>query len=153
MHQGPQRRRGKPCDGELYAESQLFTLLLLADACRRAGAAHITAVMPYVGYARQDRRTAFREPVAARLNADLPRASGLRRVVAVDPHTAAMEGIFAMPLEHLSAVPCSRRRCARTVPRTASSSRPILGPPSWPIACRDDARTGSEHRVRGRGMQ
>ena len=86
-------------------EAHLLELLLLADACRRAGAAQVTAIVPYFGYARQDRRASGREPVAARLIADLIRASGVQRVLAVDLHTAALEGFFTVPLEHLSVVP------------------------------------------------
>ncbi|MBK8171413.1 MAG: ribose-phosphate pyrophosphokinase [Sandaracinaceae bacterium] len=87
------------------AEEHLMVLLLLADACRRAGAARLTAVIPYFGYARQDRRAVGRQPVAARLVADLIECAGIERVVAVDMHGRAMEGIFSVPLEHLSAVP------------------------------------------------
>lgn len=87
------------------AEEHLFQLLLLADACRRAGAARLTAIMPYVGYARQDRRSTGREPVGARLVPDLLAAGGIQRVVAVDLHSTALEGVFSLPLEHLSAVP------------------------------------------------
>jgi len=87
------------------AEEHLFQLLLLADACRRAGAARLTAVVPYLGYARQDRRATGREPVGARLVADLLAAGGLQRTVAVDLHSTALEGVFGMPLEHLTAVP------------------------------------------------
>ncbi|MBI3800114.1 MAG: ribose-phosphate diphosphokinase, partial [Deltaproteobacteria bacterium] len=83
--------------------AHLLELLLLTDACRRAGAAHLTAVMPYFGYARQDRRASGREPVGARLIADLLQTSGLHRVIAVDLHTTALEGFFPIPVEHLSA--------------------------------------------------
>jgi ribose-phosphate pyrophosphokinase len=86
-------------------QEQLLELLFLADACRRAGAAQLTAVMPYFAYARQDRRAAGREAVGARLIADLLRVSGLQRIVALDLHTPALEGFFSMPLEHLTAVP------------------------------------------------
>jgi ribose-phosphate pyrophosphokinase len=86
-------------------EANLFELLLLADACRRAGAERLTAVVPYFGYARQDRRATGREPVAAWLAAELIHAAGFDRVVAVDLHSAALEGFFSMPLEHLTAVP------------------------------------------------
>ncbi len=68
------------------AEEHLFQLLLLADACRRAGAARLTAVVPYLAYARQDRRGTGREPVGARLVADLLAACGFHRIVAVDLH-------------------------------------------------------------------
>ena len=86
-------------------DEHLFELLLMADACRRAGAACLTAVVPYFGYARQDRRSRGREPVSARLVADLIIASGLQRVVTVDLHSRAVESAFAIPLEHVSAVP------------------------------------------------
>src|SRR5919199_1215702 len=87
------------------AEKHLLELLLLADAAYRAGAARLTAVIPYFGYARQDRRASGREAVGARLVASLIESEGLRRVVAVDVHTEAIEGFFGIPLEHLSAVP------------------------------------------------
>lgn len=83
----------------------LFELLLLADASWRAGAAHVTAHIPFLGYARQDRRSSGREPVSARLVAELIRVSGVQRVVAVDLHTPALEGFFGLPLEHLTGVP------------------------------------------------
>jgi ribose-phosphate pyrophosphokinase len=86
-------------------EANLLELLLLVDACRRAGADRVTAVIPYFGYARQDRRASGREPVAARLVADLIHAAGVDRVVAVDLHSPALEGYFSVPLEHVTAVP------------------------------------------------
>ena len=82
----------------------LFELLLMADACRRAGASHLTAVIPYFGYARQDRRARGREPVSIRLIADLISASGFQRVAGVDFHSHAVESAFAIPVEHVSAV-------------------------------------------------
>jgi ribose-phosphate pyrophosphokinase len=85
-------------------DEHLLELLLLADGCRRAGAMFLTAVIPYFGYARQDRRAHGREPLGARLIADLISASGLQRVVAVDLHSQAIESAFAAPVEHLSAV-------------------------------------------------
>lgn len=86
-------------------DEHLLELLLIADACERAGAARLTAVVPYFGYARQDRRGRGREPVSARVIADLIRTGGLERVVVVDLHSAAIEGAFSIPLEHLTAVP------------------------------------------------
>lgn len=85
-------------------DEHLFELLLLADACRRAGASHLTAVIPYFGYARQDRRARGREPVSVRLIADLINASGFQRLVGVDFHSHAVESAFAIPVEHVSAV-------------------------------------------------
>ena len=85
-------------------DENLLELLLLADACRRAGAVRLTAVMPYFGYARQDRRSRGREPVGVRVVADLIQTSGIGRLVAMDLHSRTVESAFAMPLEHLSAV-------------------------------------------------
>ena len=85
-------------------DENLLELLLMADACRRAGAVRLTAVTPYFGYARQDRRSSGREPVGARVVADLIETSGIGRLVTVDLHSRAVESAFAMPLEHLSAV-------------------------------------------------
>jgi ribose-phosphate pyrophosphokinase len=82
----------------------LLELLLLADACLRAGAGRLTGVVPYFGYARQDRRAHGGEPVGARLLADLL-GSRLQRIITVDLHTPAIEGFFTLPVEHLSAVP------------------------------------------------
>lgn len=85
-------------------EDHLFELLLLADACHRAGAHRQIAVMPYFGYARQDRRTSGREPVAVHVVAQLIGTSAIERVVGVDLHSAAIEGVLPVPLEHLTAV-------------------------------------------------
>jgi len=85
-------------------EERLIELLLLADACYRAGASRLTAVVPYFGYARQDRRVSGRQPVGVRVVADLIGTSAVERVVAVDLHSAAVEAALPVPLEHLSAV-------------------------------------------------
>ena len=87
------------------AERHLLELLLLADACRRAGAARVSAVLPYFAYARQDRRSTGREAIGARVVADMLGTRDLARIVAVDLHSAALEGFLTPPLEHLSAVP------------------------------------------------
>lgn len=104
-------------------EEHLLALLFMADACRRAGAARVTAVVPYFGYARQDRRTSGRESVAARLVADLMGAGGLQRVVAVDLHGSSIESAFGVPLEHLTAVPL-----------LAAAVRPLVEPNSVVVA-------------------
>jgi ribose-phosphate pyrophosphokinase len=83
----------------------LVELLLLLDACRRSGAGRITAVVPYFGYARQDRRARAGEAVGARAVADVLAAAGAGRAVLVDPHTTALESMFAIPVEVLTAVP------------------------------------------------
>jgi ribose-phosphate pyrophosphokinase len=86
-------------------EQHLFELLLLADACRRAGARERVAVMPYFGYARQDRRAKGREPIGARVASDVLSVAGIDAVVVLDLHSRATEGFFPMPAEHLSAAP------------------------------------------------
>jgi ribose-phosphate pyrophosphokinase len=87
------------------SHENLTELLLLADAAYRTGAARITAVVPYLAYARQDRRTAPGQPVGLRVVADLLRASHVDRLVVVDPHTQALESIVSMPVETTSAIP------------------------------------------------
>jgi ribose-phosphate pyrophosphokinase len=96
-------------------DEHVMELLLLADACRRAGAARLTAVVPYFGYARQDRRATGREAVGARVVAGLIEAAGFARVAAIDLHAPEIEGFFRIPLEHLSAA----TRLAAAIP-TAS---------------------------------
>jgi len=108
-------------------EDHLFQLLLLADACRRAGAARLTAIVPYMGYARHDRRASGREPVGARVVADLLATTGLRRLVAVDLHSTALEGVFGLPLEHLSAVPLLAAELKLLAPENGVVVAPDLG--------------------------
>ena len=108
-------------------DEHLFELLLMADACRRAGAVHLTAVIPYLGYARQDRRAHGREPLSVRLIADLLATSGIQRVVAVDLHSQGVESAFAIPVEHVSAVPILAEAVRPSVPRNAVIVSPDLG--------------------------
>lgn len=82
----------------------VIELLLLLDSCRRGGAHRVTAVVPYLGYARQDRRSRPGEPVAARVIADALAGAGAQRLVVVDPHTAAFEAMSPIPVESLTAV-------------------------------------------------
>lgn len=83
----------------------LLELALLTDVVRRGGAATVTAVVPYLGYARQDRRESGKEPLGARVVAELIAAARLDRVVALDLHSKAVEGCFSRPVEHAAAVP------------------------------------------------
>jgi ribose-phosphate pyrophosphokinase len=80
-------------------------LLLLTDALRRASAGRITAVIPYFGYARQDRKVAPRVPISAKLVADLITASGTSRVLTVDLHAGQIQGFFNIPVDNLYAMP------------------------------------------------
>jgi len=86
-------------------DGHLVELVMLADACKRAGAARVTGVVPYFGYARQDRRGAPGEAIGAKAVANLIEAGGIDQLVVVDPHSAALESMFRIPVETLSAVP------------------------------------------------
>jgi ribose-phosphate pyrophosphokinase len=113
-------------DGEVYVEIQenirgvncfvvqptstpvndnLMELLVMIDALKRASAGSITAVVPYFGYARQDRKTKPRTPISARLVADLLTAAGVHRVLAVDLHAGQIQGFFNIPVDNLYAMP------------------------------------------------
>ncbi len=83
----------------------LMELLIMADAAKRASARSITAVMAHYGYARQDRKAAPREPITAKLVADLLEASGVDRTITVDLHQDAIQGYFDTPVNHMTAMP------------------------------------------------
>lgn len=80
---------------------RLMELLVMTDACRRASAGRITAVIPYFGYARQDRKAKSRDPISAKLVANMITASGADRVLTMDLHAAQIQGFFDIPLDHL----------------------------------------------------
>ena len=79
--------------------------LIMIDAAHRASAKRITAVCPFYGYARQDRKAEGREPITARLVADLFRAAGAKRMISVDLHSGQIQGFFDGPVDHLTAMP------------------------------------------------
>ena len=83
----------------------IIELLILIDACRRASAARITAVLPYFGYARQDRKDSGRVPITAKLVANLITTAGADRVLTMDLHAAQIQGFFDVPVDHLFAAP------------------------------------------------
>lgn len=87
----------------------LMELLLIIDALRRASAAGITAVIPYYGYAKQEKKTSGREPISAKLVANLLTVAGATRVLTVDLHSPAIEGFFDIPVDHLRATPLLAR--------------------------------------------
>jgi ribose-phosphate pyrophosphokinase len=86
-------------------DENLMELLLMIDALKRASARRITAVMPYYGYARQDRKDKPRAPISAKLVADLLTTAGAHRALIVDPHTPQIQGFFNIPVDHLFASP------------------------------------------------
>ena len=83
----------------------VMELLIMADAFKRASASHITAVIPYYGYARQDRKARGREPITAKLMADLLECAGITRVVTIDLHAAQIQGFFNVPFDHMPGQP------------------------------------------------
>ncbi|MEO1297430.1 MAG: ribose-phosphate diphosphokinase, partial [Cyanobacteria bacterium J06636_16] len=122
---GPMVRK-RFADGELYVQIQesirgcdvylvqptcqpvndhLMELLIMVDACRRASARQITAVIPYYGYARADRKTAGRESITAKLVANLMTKAGANRVLAMDLHSAQIQGYFDIPCDHVYGSP------------------------------------------------
>ena len=93
----------QPCCNPV--NDHLVELLLMIDACHRASARQITAVLPYYGYARADRKTAGREAIAAKLVANLVTAAGAQRILAMDLHSAQIQGYFDIPLDHVYGSP------------------------------------------------
>ena len=85
--------------------NNLMELLILIDALKRASAERITAVLPYYGYARQDRKVVPRAPISAKLVADLITAAGASRILTVDLHAGQIQGFFNIPVDHLFAAP------------------------------------------------
>ena len=83
----------------------LMELLIMIDAARRASAQRITAIIPYYGYARQERKTKARDPISAKLIANLITAAGADRITTMDLHARAIEGFFDIPVDHLPGVP------------------------------------------------
>lgn len=125
MDLGPMVRK-RFADGELYVQIQesirgcdvyliqpschpvndnLMELLIMIDACRRASARQITAVIPYYGYARADRKTAGRESITAKLVANLITQAGASRILAMDLHSAQIQGYFDIPFDHVYGSP------------------------------------------------
>ncbi len=83
----------------------MMELLILIDALKRASSKSVNVVIPYYGYARQDRKTRARDPITAKLVADLITAAGANRIVAMDLHAGQIQGFFNIPFDHLTAIP------------------------------------------------
>jgi ribose-phosphate pyrophosphokinase len=122
--------RKRFADGEIYVQFQesirgcdvyliqptcgpvndhLMELMIMIDACRRASARQVTAVIPYYGYSRADRKTAGRESITAKLAANLITQAGANRVLAMDLHSAQTQGYFDIPVDHIFAAPVLQR--------------------------------------------
>ncbi|MBK9180537.1 MAG: ribose-phosphate diphosphokinase [Acidimicrobiales bacterium] len=89
----------------LSVNDAIMEQLIMIDAAKRASAKRITAVCPFYGYSRQDRKAEGREPITARLLADLLKAAGAKRMVSVDLHSGQIQGFFSGPVDHLTAMP------------------------------------------------
>lgn len=87
------------------ANDSIMELLIMIDALKRASAGRVTAVIPYFGYARQDRKTKARDPISAKLVADIITKAGADRVLTVDLHCAQVQGFFNIPVDHLNTTP------------------------------------------------
>ena len=94
-------------------DQHLVELMIMIDAFRRSSAARITAVLPYYGYARQDRKDKPRVPISAKLVANVLSAAGTNRVLTMDLHKAQIQGFFDIPVDHLFAAPAIIEYCAR----------------------------------------
>jgi ribose-phosphate pyrophosphokinase len=106
---------------------RIMEQLIMIDAAKRASAKRITAVCPFYGYARQDRKAEGREPITARLVADLLSVAGADRVVTVDLHTGQIQGFFDFPVDHLTAVPLLAKHIAQTVDGEVTVVSPDAG--------------------------
>jgi ribose-phosphate pyrophosphokinase len=106
---------------------RIMEQLILIDAAKRASAKRITAVVPFYAYARQDRKAQGREPITARLLADLLTAAGTDRVVTVDLHTGQIQGFFDYPVDHLTAVPILAKHIGESVNRDVTVVSPDAG--------------------------
>ena len=94
----------------------LMEVLILADACKRASAGRITAVIPYYGYSRQDRKVAPRAPISAKLVADLISAAGVDRVLTMDLHAGQIQGFFDIPVDNLYSSPTLAEHARASLP-------------------------------------
>ncbi|MEY4406935.1 MAG: hypothetical protein RL345_1401 [Chloroflexota bacterium] len=118
-------------------DHHIMELLLMIDALRRASARRVTAVIPYYGYAKQEKKLAGREPISAKLVANLIHTAGADRIVAIDLHSPAIEGFFDIPVDHLRANPIMARWVQEHL---AGSDLAIVSPDSGGVARANDFR-------------
>lgn len=115
----------------------IMELLLIIDALKRASASRITAVMPYYGYAKQEKKTSGREPISAKLVANLLTVAGADRILAVDLHAPAIEGFFDIPVDHLRATPLLARAFRN---RVDENDVVVVSPDAGGVARAEDFR-------------
>jgi ribose-phosphate pyrophosphokinase len=114
----------------------LMELLLIIDSLRRASAARITAVIPYFAYAKQEKKTSGREPISAKLVANLLTTAGADRILTMDLHSPAIEGFFDIPVDHLRAAPI----LSRHIKRLKLDDLVIVSPDAGGVARAEDLR-------------
>jgi ribose-phosphate pyrophosphokinase len=114
----------------------LMELLLIIDSLRRASAARITAVIPYFAYAKQEKKTSGREPISAKLVANLLTTAGADRILTMDLHSPAIEGFFDIPVDHLRAAPI----LSRHIRRLKLDDLVIVSPDAGGVARAEDLR-------------
>jgi ribose-phosphate pyrophosphokinase len=114
----------------------LMELLLIVDSLRRASAARITAVIPYFAYAKQEKKTSGREPISAKLVANLLTTAGADRILTMDLHSPAIEGFFDIPVDHLRAAPI----LARHINRLGLEDLAIVSPDAGGVARAEELR-------------
>ncbi|MBC7087389.1 MAG: ribose-phosphate pyrophosphokinase [Tissierellales bacterium] len=105
----------------------LMELLIMIDAVKRASAGRVNAVIPYYGYARQDRKTKAREPITAKLVANLIAVAGADRVVTMDLHAGQIQGYFDIPVDHLSGIPLLANYFKNIIDKDSIVASPDLG--------------------------
>lgn len=139
----------------------LMELLIMVDAAKRASAEHITAVLPFFGYARQDRKDRPRVPITAKLVANLISAAGVDRVLTMDLHAAQIQGFFDIPVDHLYAKPVLLRHLKERLGKEDGSRLTVVSPDvgGVPMAKAYAAALGAElaivakHRINATQVQ
>ena len=138
-------------------DEMLMEQLVMIDALKRASVGHVTAVIPYLGYSRQDQKSQEREPISARLVADMLTVAGADRVMVIDLHTGQIQGFFKIPVDHLTAVPALAAYVGRRYPGDLVVVAPDAGRGKMaqrfahqlnaPIAFMEKARSIEHHNV------
>ena len=138
-------------------DEMLMEQLVMIDALKRASVGHLTAVIPYLGYSRQDQKSLEREPISARLVADMLTTAGADRVMVIDLHTGQIQGFFKIPVDHLTAVPALAAHVGRRYPGDLVVVAPdagrgkmaqrYAGQLNASIAFMEKARSAEQHNV------
>ena len=112
----------------------LMELLVMIDALKRASAGRITAVIPYFGYARQDRKAKARDPITAKLVANLLTTAGADRILTMDLHAAQIQGFFDIPVDHLYGSPVLAKQCKKLIDAEPDNDWVVVSPDVGSVA-------------------